>query len=142
MPANAGESHCRVPVNSVASNSNLYPELASKTVSTNLQKQPLNDLLFEGLITLSEAAKFCPRRRQGRKVHSSTIYRWAVHGCSGIYLEAIKTPSGLCTSIQAIQRFLNRLTMASNLPRQQLQQPQNRSNHEAVELELRKRFKI
>jgi hypothetical protein len=136
------ESQCSLPVNSLASNSNLSQELASETVSTNLRKQPLNDLLFEGLITFSEATRFCPRRRKGRKVHASTIYRWAIHGCGGIYLEAVKTPSGLCTSIQAIQRFLNRLTMASKLPRQQPTQPQNDSNHEAVELELQKRFGI
>ena len=100
------------------------------------------DLVSEGLISLSTAARLCPRQRLGRKVHTSTLYRWATTGTRGIQLEVLDTPGGLCTSAPAIQRFFAKLTAARNLPRQQPRQPRGKENHEAVEAELKRRFGI
>jgi len=102
---------------------------------------PANGLVFEGLITLTEATRYCPRRR-GRKVHVSTVFRWALRGCRGIRLEVMDTPSGLCTSLPALQRFFERLTVNRNLPRQRPQPPIGDRRHEAVEAELQRRFGI
>lgn|GEM_PF-822358 len=98
-------------------------------------------LVCEGLITLTEATRYCPRRR-GRKVHVSTIFRWALRGCRGIRLEVLDTPSGLCTSLPALQRFFDQLTADRNLPRQRPQRSSGDKRHEAVEAELQRRFGI
>ncbi len=68
------------------------------------------DPISEQLITLNEAAGFCPRRYEGRKPHITTIRRWADCGYRGIQLETLQTPGGLCTSKEALCRFFNRLT--------------------------------
>ena len=104
---------------------------------------PSGDLLSEGLITLAEAARHCPRRRQGRKVHITTISRWGRFGIRGVYLEVLDTPSGLCTSLPALRRFFAKLTAARRLPSQR-PQPQfgQEKQHEAVESELKRRFRI
>lgn len=63
------------------------------------------DIATEQVITFTEAAKYCPRRRRGRKPHVSCFYRWSKKG-----LETIKIGGQLCTSIEALQRFFDRLT--------------------------------
>jgi Protein of unknown function (DUF1580) len=78
------------------------------------------DIKHETLITLSEAAKFVPRRRRGRKVSISTIYRWASPaGHRGVRLEALRVGGSLCTSVEALQRFFNRLTIDNVAPRKE-----------------------
>jgi len=98
-------------------------------------------LVFEGLKTLTEVTRYCPRRR-GKKVHVSTVFRWALRGCRGIRLEVVDTPSGLCTSLPALQRFFDRLTADRNLPHQRPQRSSGDKRHEAVEAELQRRFGI
>ncbi len=67
----------------------------------------------EELKTFGQAARMLPRRRGGRPVHPTTLWRWfrygVVHGGGRVYLEAIKTPSGMATTTEALQRFLSRL---------------------------------
>jgi hypothetical protein len=104
---------------------------------------PSGDLVTEGLITLTEATRYCPRRRKGRKAHFTTVFRWATRGIRGECLEVIDTPSGLCTSRPALLRFFAKLTVARNLPRQRPQPPNSQEQqHEAVEAELKRRFRI
>jgi len=103
---------------------------------------PGNDLVAEGLITFSKAARLCPCRRRGRNVHTSTLYRWATRGIRGVHLEVLDTPSGLCTSEPAIKRFFAKLTVARNLPSQRPQPPRDEKQHEAIEAELNRRFGI
>jgi hypothetical protein len=75
------------------------------------------DIKFEKLITLVEATKFVPRRRRGRKPHVSTLYRWASpRGHRGVRLETIRVGGSLCTSIEALQRFFDRLTTVGSEP--------------------------
>ena len=74
------------------------------------------DLKSETVISLSQAAKHStlPRRRAGKRPHVSTLYRWSRHGCRGVVLETIQFGGTLCTSLEAIQRFANRLTAAAD----------------------------
>jgi hypothetical protein len=100
------------------------------------------DLFSEGLITLTEATRYCPRRQPGRKVHTTTVYRWATRGCRGVCLEVLDTPGGLCTTKAALRRFFLRLTSIRNLP-QQVKHPPTSDEHErAIEAELKRRFGI
>lgn len=68
------------------------------------------DISRERVVTFREAAKdYCPRRRHGRKPHISTFYRWARQG-----LETIRVGGQLCTSVEALQRFFDRLSGSNN----------------------------
>jgi len=68
------------------------------------------DIGSETLLTLSQAAAEQPCRRQGRKVSTVTLWRWATKGSGGIVLESLQTPSGRVTSREALQRFFDALT--------------------------------
>ena len=74
------------------------------------------DLKAERLLTLTEAAGLLPRRRRGRKVHASTLSRWALKGNHGVKLETLRFPSGLMTSAEALQRFAEQLSERSQPP--------------------------
>ena len=70
------------------------------------------DIATEQVVAFREAAKLCPRRRQGRKPHVSTFYCWSRTG-----LETIQVGGQLCTSVEAVQRFFNRLTTTTQASR-------------------------
>ena len=72
------------------------------------------DLSSETVMTLGQATKHLPRRRQGKKPHTSTIYRWAMNGVQGVRLEVIRVGGTLCTSLEALQRFCERCTDPSS----------------------------
>jgi len=67
----------------------------------------------ERLISFREACEVLPRRRAGKKPHISTLYRWSGRGSRGVKLEVVQVGGTLCTSVQALQRFLDELTMQS-----------------------------
>ncbi len=56
-----------------------------------------------------------PRRRRGRKIHTSTVFRWVQVGLRGIRLEAIRVGGTRCTSEAALRRFFERLSAADPL---------------------------
>jgi hypothetical protein len=64
----------------------------------------------ETRIFLSQAAREEPCRRQGKRVSTVTLWRWATKGCRGIVLETLVTPGGRVTSREAIARFFRALT--------------------------------
>jgi hypothetical protein len=64
----------------------------------------------ETLLTLPQAAAEQPCRRQGKRVSTVTLWRWATSGSGGIVLETLQTPSGRVTSREALQRFFEALT--------------------------------
>ena len=64
----------------------------------------------ESLLSLTEAAKNLPGRRQGKRPHVSCIYRWTVSGCRGVVLESIQIGGTRCTSREALARFFAKLT--------------------------------
>ena len=59
----------------------------------------------EEVLTLAEAAKILPR-----PVHFSTILRWSQCGYGGVRLETVRIGRTLCTSREALQRFVDRLS--------------------------------
>ena len=71
------------------------------------------DTLSETLVTLTEACKFLPKRRKGKRPHPATIFSWASIGIRGIRLETIQCGGTKCTSREALQRFFDRLTAQS-----------------------------
>ena len=70
------------------------------------------DIHTEQVISLTEAAKRLPSGR-GKRLHPSTLHRWAMRGCGGTKLEAIVIGGRRCTSLEALHRFIERRTAAS-----------------------------
>lgn len=68
------------------------------------------DLSVETVVSLDDAAKHLPRRRAGKLVHLGTLYRWISHGVKGHKLECIRIGGSTCTSLEALQRFCDRLS--------------------------------
>ena len=67
-------------------------------------------LIVEGLISLVAAAALLPPVK-GKRVSTTSIFRWIVKGKSGIKLEAIRLHgSGFWTSRPAMARFASALT--------------------------------
>ena len=62
----------------------------------------------EQLVTLTEAARRLPGRSTRPSV--STIFRWVSPGLRGIQFETVKVGGRRCTSIEALERFFQRLT--------------------------------
>jgi hypothetical protein len=90
------------------------------------------DIATEQVVNFREGARLCPGRRQGRKPHVSTFYRWARMG-----LETIRVGGQLCTSVEAMQRFFDRLTAASQTSRHSAHAPRRAScTQEQLETEL------
>lgn len=70
------------------------------------------DLFSESVITLTEAARLMPPRREGRPVSLCTIWRWAQHGVRGIRLETVYSGGSRMTSREALERFCAAITAA------------------------------
>jgi hypothetical protein len=69
------------------------------------------DLNHETLLPLSAAPSipWMPRRRDGKPLNASTIYRWTTHGIRGHRLEYLQMGGVRITSHQALERFFARL---------------------------------
>jgi hypothetical protein len=65
--------------------------------------------LAETIIPLSAVPERLPRRRRGKKVHVSCLYRWSVTGCRGVVLETTQIGATRATSLEALERFFERL---------------------------------
>jgi hypothetical protein len=77
---------------------------------TTMRGTPMIDLTTEKVVSLAEAGRILPRHRRGRPVCVSTLWRWATKGHSGVKLETARLPCGLVTSVEALQRFMQRLS--------------------------------
>lgn len=75
------------------------------------------DLQTETVLTLNEAREHLPRRRNGSRPHPSTMWRWSTAGYRGIVLETVQVGGTRCTSLEAIQRFVERLSGAESRPK-------------------------
>jgi hypothetical protein len=62
------------------------------------------------LISLPDVPGRLPRRRGGKLPHVSCIYRWAQHGLRGVRLEVLQCGGTKVTSLEALQRFFERLS--------------------------------
>lgn len=58
----------------------------------------------ETMLTFSQAASHLPRM-QGKKIHTSTLWRWARKGVQGVKLETRKLGGRFFTSLEALERF-------------------------------------
>jgi hypothetical protein len=67
------------------------------------------DIQNEQVISLTQGTKVLPGRRGGKRPHVATLYRWAQRGHRGVVLETIQIGGTKCTSVEALQRFFNRL---------------------------------
>ena len=63
------------------------------------------DFRKEHAIPLSDVPRYVPKRR-GKKVHYSTVYRWATKGARGRILETVLSGGLRYTSVEAVARFL------------------------------------
>ena len=97
------------------------------------------DIQIETIFLLAELPDHAPHRN-GRKMHRATGFRWASRGCRAangeqIRLETLKTPTGLITSVEALQRFYERLSTGDGevITRTSVQR---RRAHEQAEREL------
>jgi Protein of unknown function (DUF1580) len=82
---------------------------ASRTNS--IWRTDVLDIQTETMLRLPDAARRLPPGRDGNPTHPSTIYRWAKTGLRGTTLETIRVGGVLCTSLEALQRFCERLTV-------------------------------
>ncbi len=63
------------------------------------------DFAKEQPIPLCEVPRYVPKRR-GKKVHYSTVYRWATKGARGRRLETVLSGGLRFTTVEAVRRFL------------------------------------
>jgi hypothetical protein len=72
------------------------------------------DIQGETLLSLAAAAKRLPPGRRGRPVHISAVLRWITCGVrkagERVRLEGARIGGRWVTSVQALQRFAERLT--------------------------------
>ncbi len=90
------------------------------------------DLNQEQPITLSQVPIHVPRRG-GKKVHSSTVYRWATKGARGRMLESVLVGGIRYTTIEAVRRFLSANSQIVSMARSGSQNELD----QAIEEELR-----
>jgi len=105
------------------------------------------DILSETVLSLAQAARQLPRLRgataTGKGVHPVTLWRWAKRGLNApdgqkVCLEVIRIGGTNCTSLEALQRFIDRLQGQEPSPPSCQPRPLNKRAAQAME-ELRKR---
>jgi Protein of unknown function (DUF1580) len=81
------------------------------------------DIEAERLIDLKEACRLPVFRNPKTKkaAHFSSIYRHILRGARDargerVKLETIRTPGGLRTSVEAVERFIRQLTTGNSIP--------------------------
>jgi hypothetical protein len=75
------------------------------------------DINTERLLTPAQATKHPAfRNPNGRPCHIAKIYRLFDPGHRGTRLESVRVPGGLRTSVEAISRFVSRLTFGDSAP--------------------------
>jgi hypothetical protein len=79
------------------------------------------DLLTERIVSLAEAAKVLPAI-DGRKPHTTSVWRWCRQGLRGIQLEYLRVGYRIVTSYEALARFAQRLVEA-DVPKPELKRP-------------------
>ena len=82
------------------------------------------DITKETPISLTEATKILPPI-DGRRLHVSSVWRWARKGIGGITLEYVRVGGRVCTSAEAISRFVNALAALDGVPAARTPVPQS-----------------
>ena len=73
------------------------------------------DPLTEDLVLPRQATRYFPRGPSGKRISVGAIYRYMSVGVRGVVLESLDTPRR-CTSVQAIARFMARLSGTRTSP--------------------------
>lgn len=73
------------------------------------------DTTRENLVPLRCVPGRLPKRPSGKRIHISAIYRWTDSGIRGVVLESIRIGGVTFTSLEAIQRFAERLSAPETL---------------------------
>lgn len=68
------------------------------------------DLNSEIPVTLRAACDAPQLRRNGRKPHIASMYRWVTRGCRGIVLESLVVAGSRVTTMEAIDRWIASLS--------------------------------
>lgn len=56
------------------------------------------------LIPLSEVPRHLPKRGK-KRIHVSTVFRWAIHGVAGVKLRTVRMGRQKCTTEQWLMEF-------------------------------------
>ena len=98
------------------------------------------DVNAEHVVTLSQLAKRLPCRRSERPVHPATIHRWRNPGVRGVRLDCVRIGGIWHTSLEAYQRWVERLTAAEphsdTTPASAQTSPHHTAHADAVEKQL------
>lgn len=78
-----------------------------------LSESNIIDVNTSGNMTLAEAARMLPRLR-GKRVNTSTLWRWCRKGYSGIRLQYCRMGRTITTSEMALQKFFTELAAADS----------------------------
>ena len=83
-------------------------------------------LQSENVLTFSDLAKALPMV-SGKRIHQSTIWRWALKGCRGVRLETMKLGARYLSSLEAVERYGKAVAAASaaHLTERQAQREQS-----------------
>jgi len=84
------------------------------------------DFSFELPITLSAACALPQLRRNGRKPHKASMYRWVTSGCRGITLESAIVAGSRVTTSEAVDRWIVRLSEPRDSQTTMIQTPAGR----------------
>jgi len=74
------------------------------------------DFVHEKLVPIRDVPRHLPRRPNGKRIHISACYRWMARGVKGVRLEAIRLGGTTYTSLEALQRFADRLATSAASP--------------------------
>ena len=73
---------------------------------------PVPSILHERVLTLTEATRLPFLKRNGKRPALTTMLRWARRGINGQRLETVRIGRSLCTSAEAVQRFIRAMSAA------------------------------
>lgn len=92
----------------------------------------------ETLIPFNQIPNHTPKK-SGRKVSLATLYRWRSRGISGVKLEVIYVANSPYSSLEALRRFDEAVSIAKSAPaRSSSSTPANASNSPAHQKAMKK----
>ncbi|MGA7702566.1 MAG: DUF1580 domain-containing protein [Thermoguttaceae bacterium] len=99
------------------------------------------DIRSEEIFSLMAATKLrCfGNRRGGKRISVCTLWRWATTGCRGVKLETIMAGGSRATSLEAIERFFEALTLQADGEQTPAPQPPRMTAARRMEIEAAER---
>ncbi len=76
-----------------------------------IHSQCFIDIACDELIPIREVPKRLPKKPCGKRIHISAVYRWMQKGVRGVKLDFVFIGGTRYTSVEALQRFVDRLSM-------------------------------